>query len=498
MAGRLSHIKENRLEKLGALRKLGVEIYPANTVRKQTISQALASFGKKVAIVGRIWAIRSHGGAIFADVHDELGDIQVLLVRNKLSPKEFSLAQLLDSGDFINVQGSVIKTNSGEITVQATHLILLAKALRPLPSSWSGFRDVEERYRQRYADLLLNPQVKEVALTRSRIIKSLREFLDKAGFMEVETPILQPLYGGAVAKPFTTHHNALDSDFYLRISDELYLKRLIVGGFEKVYEIGHNFRNEGIDKSHNPEFTMVEFYWAYQNYEGLMDFTEKLITTIIETACGKLKLIYQGQSLDFTPPWPRVTYRDALLAETGIDINLADTEAKLKTAIKQKNIKLDLKNETGLPALLAQARQAGFGNVLDALYKATTRPKLVGPIFLIDRPTAFVSLAKRKPDDPAKTASFQLLVAGLEVVNAYNELNDPVDQAKRWQESEKRKKSDHEAFDADYIRALEYGMPPTAGWGMGIDRFVALLTDQATLKDVILFPTLRPKNDNQG
>lgn len=322
-------------------------------------------------------------------------------------------------------------------------------------------------------------------MRRTRIIASLRRYLDAHGFLEMETPVLQPIYGGASAKPFITHHNALDMDLYLRISDELYLKRLIVSGFEKVYEIGHDFRNEGVDRGHNPEFTMLEFYWAYADYERLMEFTEEMLCSIMKELNGNaLTFAYQGQTIDFTPPWPRRTYRDVLMEFTGIDLDDVDTEEKLRAEIARKKITVDL---TGV---------VGFGELLDTLYKKTTRPHLTGPMFLTQRPTAFVSLAKRLPEDPRKTASFQLLVAGDELINAYNELNDPLDQAARWRESEtlaKKGKTEHEAFDHDYIRALEYGMPPTAGWGIGIDRFVAVLTNQRTIKDVILFPTLRPE-----
>jgi lysyl-tRNA synthetase class 2 len=313
----------------------------------------------------------------------------------------------------------------------------------------------------------------------------LRAFLDGDGFIEVDTPVLQPIYGGAQAKPFVTHHHALDIDLYLRISDELYLKRLIVGGFDRVYEIGRDFRNEGIDRQHNPEFTMLEFYWAYADYEDLMKYTETMLASLVKELKGSYKFMYQGTELNFTPPWPRKTYRDVVLEYSGVDINKASDEKKLLAAIKAKKIKLDL---VGV---------VGFGALLDTLYKATARPHLVGPMYLTDRPTAFVALAKRLPADPTKTASFQLLVAGKEILNAYNELNDPEDQAKRWHESEKlglKGQNEHEAFDADYIRALEYGMPPTAGWGLGIDRLVAILTDQPNIKDVILFPTLRPES----
>ncbi len=477
-------LKNVREEKLAELRKLGIDPFPSSAKRNETVRQAHEMHGKEAAVAGRIMGLRGHGKIMFADLVDESGKIQIVFKADGLSKRAFAILPLLDIGDFIAAQGNVGKTQAGEVSIFASDVQLVAKSLRPLPSQWSGLKDVEERYRQRYVDLVMNDEVRTVFLKRSRIINFLRSYMDKQGFLEVETPVLQPIYGGASAKPFVTHHNALDVDLYLRISDELYLKRLIAGGFEKVYEIGHDFRNEGIDRGHNPEFTMMEFYWAYADYETLMKFTETMIADLATTLFGSTKVIYQGHSLDLTPPWERITYRDAIIKFTGIDIDVVDTEKALLAEIKKKKIQLDL---TGA---------VGFGALLDTLYKATTRPHLTGPLFLTDRPTEFVSLAKRLPNDPRKTASFQLLIAGEELVNAYNELNDPIDQASRWRESEKLGKigkAEHEAFDADYIRALEYGMPATAGWGLGIDRLVTILTNQKTLKDVILFPTLRPE-----
>ncbi|MFZ5845714.1 MAG: lysine--tRNA ligase [Patescibacteria group bacterium] len=480
----IGNLQKIRKDKLEALKKLGVDPYPAEVGRREVISQVLDKEGAEAVIVGRVIGLRGHGKIIFVDLVDETGKIQAVFKADTIPPSSFKILEYIDLGDFLTVAGKVGKTQAGEISIFATNLKLIAKSLRPLPDQWSGLKDIEERYRQRYVDLLMNRDVREVFMKRSRVIKFLREYLDKEGFLEVETPVLQPIYGGASARPFITHHNALDTDLYLRISDELYLKRLIVGGFEKVYEIGHDFRNEGMDRGHNPEFTMLEFYWAYANYERLMEFTEGMFAALLTEISGTLTLEYQGQKLDFTPPWRRVTYREALLEHTGIDIDVADSEEKLKQALKKKEI------------MLATKGVAGYGGLLDVLYKQTTRPHLIGPLFLTERPTAFVSLAKRLPQDPRKTASFQLLVGGEELINAYNELNDPIDQANRWRESEKLGKKgqvEHEAFDADYIRALEYGMPPTAGWGLGIDRLVAILTNQRTIKDVILFPTLRPE-----
>ena len=480
----IDELMKVRREKLEALKKRGIDPYPATVKREQSIAQARSMDGKPVAVAGRVMGLRGHGKIMFGDLRDESGKIQIVFKSNEIDVRTFELLELVDIGDFLAVQGEVGKTEAGEVSVFVKELQIITKSIRPLPDQWSGFKDVEERYRQRYVDLLVNSDVRHVFVTRSKVIRFLRTFLDTHGFLEVETPVLQPIYGGASAKPFVTHHNALDFDLYLRISDELYLKRLIVAGFEKVYEIGKDFRNEGMDRGHNPEFTMLEYYWAYADYEMLMKFTEEMVSTLVKEVIGSQKITYQEKKLDFTPPWPRLTYREAIIKQTGIDINEADTEEKLQKAIEKQQLAFDL---TGV---------VGYGELLDVLYKHTTRPYLIGPLFLTERPTAFVALAKRLPSDPRFTASFQLLVAGEELINAYNELNDAQDQAARWRESEalaKKGKSEHEAFDDDYIRALEYGMPPTAGWGLGIDRLVSILTDQHTIKDVIFFPTLRPE-----
>ena len=471
-----------RKEKLETLKKKGIDPYPATVTRDHTLAQARNNEGKQVSVTGRIMGLRGHGKIVFADLVDESGKIQLVLKTDILEPQSAEIVGLLDIGDFVETKGTVQKTQAGELSVFTKTLRIIAKALRPLPDQWHGLKDIEERYRQRYVDIVMNPAVKEIFVTRTKIVKYLRNLLDKDGFVEVETPVLQPIYGGASAKPFVTHHNTLDADLFLRISDELYLKRMIVAGFEKVYEIGKDFRNEGIDRQHNPEFTMLEFYWAYADYEKLMQYTETMLSGLVKEIKGTMKITYQGQELDFTPPWPRTSYRDTVLHYCGVDIDKARDEKSLLAQIKEKNIKLDL---TGV---------VGYGALLDTLYKTTARPHLTGPMFLTDRPTAFVALAKRKPEDPDKTASFQLLVAGKEILNAYNELNDPTDQEARWRESEKlgaKGQTEHEVVDSDYIRALSYGMPPTAGWGMGIDRLVTILTDQANLKEVILFPTLR-------
>lgn len=483
MSTRLDAIRDARLQKLEQLKEAKINPYPSSYERTHYASEAQTAEGKKVKVAGRIWSLREHGGSAFADLKDQSGRIQLYFQQDHLG-EQYSNLKLLDIGDFLGAEGEVFKTQKGEITVRVENYTPVAKAVRPLPSTWHGLKDVEERYRQRYVDLLLNPEVKERFLVRTKFIKFLREYLDKEGFIEVETPILQPIYGGASARPFVTHHNALDTDLYLRISDELYLKRLIVGDFEKVYEIGHDFRNEGLERGRNPEFTQLEFYWAYCDYERLMDFTEQMISSIIQKIKGDLRIEYEGKTVDFTPPWKRIRYRDLLLEKANIDIDKVDTEEELLEAIKASGISVDLEGVVG------------YGSILDAFYKRAVRPKIVGPIFLIDRPVEMVPLAKRKEDDPRKVATFQLVAVGEEFINAYNELNDPLDQRKRWEEENKlaqRGLKEHQVLDEDYIRALEYGMPPTAGWGLGIDRFLMLLTGALNLKEVILFPTLRPE-----
>ena len=447
-----------RVEKLEKLQKLGINGFPA--------------WDKKWQLTGRLTALRGHGGLIFADLTNSFGKKQISFKKDRLE-KKWEIIALLDLGDFLGVDGEDYKTESGEPTIDVSDFALLTKTLHPLPSQWYGLKDVEERYRQRYVDLLMNPEVKKVFETRTKVIKLLRKKLDEAGFLEVETLILQPVYGGATAKPFITHHNALDIDLFLRISDELYLKKLIVGGFEKVYELGKDFRNEGIDRQHNPEFTMLEFYWAYANSNDLMNFTEKILSEIIKEIKGT----------EISLPWERITFRDLILKHCNIDIEKAKTQEKLLAEIKNKNISLDLSGVVGIGALF------------DQLYKKVARPKVTGPVFVTNYPYQMLPLAKKTADGKF-SSGFQLLVAGEEWIKAYDELNDPVDQKSRWEEEMKLAKEgleEHQILDEDYIRALEYGMPPTAGWGMGIDRFVAYLTDQHTIKDTILFPTMRPE-----
>ena len=479
---KLNELQKQRLDKLEKIKSLGLNPYPQpNLSQKSTVAQAREQMDKSVEVAGRLMSLRGHGKILFTDLHDQTGKIQ-LFFQEKVLADKMSQTKLLDLGDIISVCGEVFKTTAGETTINVYKFEILAKNLRPLPEKWHGLKDIEERYRQRYVDLIVNPETREVFKTRTKILTEMRRFLDDHGFMEVETPVLQPVYGGASAKPFVTHHNTLDMDMYLRISDELYLKRLIVGGVEKVYEVSRDFRNEGVSRFHNPEFTQIEFYWSYVDYEVLMEFTEELIKNIIKIVKGDLKFSFQGTDLDFSKPIERITFTDVIKKHTGIDIDQIHTEEDFKKALADKNLKVDMKGVVGL------------GACFDALYKEHVRPNIVGPAFICDYPAEMIALAKRKADNPSKISSFQLLICGTEFLKAYNELNDPKDQSDRWLDEVALEKKGNETamqFDSDYIRALEYGMPPTAGWGMGIDRFTQLLTDQSTIKDVILFPAMR-------
>lgn len=483
----LEDLQKERIKKLKNLEKLGINPYPSKVDAAKdrlVINIARVKMGKKVSVVGRIRSLRPHGKIAFADLEDATGKIQLLFRQDPLKGEKFDLLPNLDIGDFLSVSGLVVQTQSGEITVDVEDFQILTKTTRPLPSQWYGLDDIEERYRQRYVDLIINPEVKKVFEIRHKVVRLIRQFMEEKGFVEVETPTLQPIYGGATAKPFTTHHNALDSKFYLRISDELYLKRLVVAGFEKVYEICKDFRNEGIDKQHNPEFTMIEFYWAYANYRDLIGFTEEFVSTIVKATLESLRIEYEGVEINFKPPFKKVTFNELIKENCGIDLDKIKTEEDLLKAVKNADIKLDLNGVVG------------YGPLCDELYKKVARPKIIQPTHILDYPADMKPLAKRKESDPTKAESLQLVCMGFELTNAYSELNDPALQKELWQEQMKLGKrglEEHQVLDDDYIRALEYGMPPTAGWGFGIDRFVALITGQHTLKDVILFPTLKPE-----
>jgi len=492
----LEKLISERLKKLEGLKKVGIEPFGYRFERTHRIKDIIDKFStiktgeklenKKVKIAGRIRAIRIHGKAGFADIEDMSGRIQTYIKIDSVGKKMYNIFEkLLDVGDFLGIEGFIFKTKKGELSIWVEKFEVLSKALRPLPSEWFGLKDVEIRYRQRYLDLLMNPKVKKTFLVRSKIIDAMREFLKNKGFVEVETPVLQPIPGGAAARPFITYHNALGINLYLRIAPELYLKRLIVGGFEKVFEICTNFRNEGIDRRHNPEFTMMEFYWAYADYKDNMKLTEEMITYIVKKVLGKLKVTYQGKKIDFTPPWKRITMMDAIKEYVGIDIKDKPKDELLKIS-KQKGLDID---ET-----------VSKGEIIGTLFEELVEKKLIQPTFVFDHPVEVCPLAKRKRDDPSLIERFEVFVGGLEIVNAYTELNDPIDQKDRFiEQAEKRAKGDEEAhmMDEDFITALEYGMPPTTGNGVGIDRLVMLLTDSPSIRDVILFPTLKPEKETR-
>jgi lysyl-tRNA synthetase class 2 len=479
----LDQLRQERMKKLESLRSMGKNPYPQYNGPRTPIHQARDLMDKEVTVTGRVFSVRGHGKLFFADLHDATGKIQLMMKSDILGDDQFKLAEMIDMGDFVKVTGTVTKTVKGEISVLAQSLEILTKSIRPLPEKWHGLKDIEERYRQRYVDLLVNQDIKEIFLTRTKIVKLLRQYLDDHDFIEVETPVLQPLYGGASANPFITHHKALDINLYLRISDELYLKRLVVGGFEKVYELSKDFRNEGMSKAHNPEFTMLEFYWAYVDYTTVMEFTEQMLSSIVKEIKGSYEVEFKDKKYDFTAPWPRKSFANLYKEYLDMDINTFKTEGELLKYVTEKK-------------LLDDNTAFGFRDILDVVYKKHIRPKLEGPMFITDYPYEMKPLAKRKTDDPTKSASFQLLVGGEEFINAYNELNDPMDQRARWEQDMKlgeKGADDYQVVDEDYIRALEYGMPPTTGWGLGVDRFAAFLTNQHTIKDVILFPTMRPE-----
>jgi len=483
---RLENVRKARIKKIKTLFGLGINPFASKVKAEfEPIIEVKEKEGEDKGVVGRIWSIRTHGSIIFADIKDSSGKIQLWFQKKHLGER-YRLLSLLDTGDFFYAFGKVVRTQAGEISLDVYDFQFLTKSILPLPSTWYGLKDVEERYRKRYLDLLLNEDIKKVFEKRAQIVKLLRKYLDASGFLEVKTPALQPIYGGASAKPFITHHNALNFDLFLRISDELYLKRLIVGGFDKVYEICTDFRNEGIDRWHNPEFTMLEFYWAYADYNDLMEFTEKMLSEVVREVNGSYLVEYGELKIDFTPPWKRISFSSAFLEHVGVDIDRVKTLTELKRKIEDQFPDLDL----------GQIDDKAF--VLDEVYKSLIRDKLVNPTFLIDHPYFMRPLAKRKFEEPEKVESFQLVAGGVELVNAYSELNDPIDQRKRWEEEIKRSKKgvkEYQVVDEDFLTALEYGMPPTAGWGLGIDRFTAIINNVHSIKDVILFPTLRPKGE---
>ena len=474
--------EELRWKRRQELIEASVDVYPARTSRTHTTEKLLGSWedGMATTVAGRVRAFRQQGGSAFLKIEDETGSIQIFLQKKNLA--DFvEITGKIDLGDFLEVAGTTFITKRGEKTVDASKVTWLAKALRALPSEWHGLADVETRYRFRELDTLTNDEVKNVFITRSKILNAVRTFLVEQKFTEVETPMLHSIPGGATAKPFTTHHNALDIDVFLRVAPELYLKRLIVGGLGRVFEIGRNFRNEGIDRDHNPEFTMMECYASFTDYEWMMQLTEDLLKHVATAVHGKPEIMIGDKTYSLAESFPRLNYREAILKATKIDIDeVSDDE--LKT--------LGSKIGTDVPDGMTRPK------MIDELFKTHVRPTLQAPCFVYDYPIELSPLAKKKPGNPKYTERFQILVAGTELGNAFSELNDPVDQRERFEAQEKlRTKGDDEAqpIDETYIRSLEYGMPPTSGLGIGIDRLTAVMTNQKTLKDVILFPTLKPE-----
>ncbi len=483
----LDKIRDVRIEKLNKIIAIGKDPYPAKTVRTHMVNDVILNAEKfekesiEIVVAGRLRAVRGHGGSIFANIADESGSVQVYFKKDNLAPDQWELVGLFDVGDFIETAGKIFTTKKGEKTLLVSNCKILAKSLLPLPEKWHGLQDEELRYRKRYLDLIMNQDVKNLFKKRTEFTNNIRTFLNENGYMEVETPVLEAIPGGADAEPFITHHNTLDIDLYLRISLELHLKRLLVGGFEKIYEIGKVFRNEGMSTQHLQEFTMLEFYWAYADYEDLMAFTEKFYTGIIQKTFGTLEIKYKDTVLNFKAPWPRIDYREIVLKESGVDIDLYPTKEDMQKIAKEKGIKVDPK--------------AGRGRLIDQLYKKLVRPKLIQPSFLINHPLDISPLAKKIDGDKTKVQRFQVLIAGAEVGNAFSELNDPIDQRERFADQAKlRVEGDPEAqmMDEDFVEALEYGMPPTAGFGVGIDRLFTILTNQESIRDVVFFPTMRP------
>ncbi len=480
---------QHRLEKCNKLREMGLNPYVNSHIISSPISDILERFSKEDDVLpeneefsaaGRILAKREFGKTAFLTIRDRSGIIQVYIKKALLSENDFEVYALSEVGDFIGVQGTLFRTKTGELTIRAFQYRLLTKALRDLPEKFHGLKDVETRYRQRYLDLIVNNDVKDVFIKRSQIIKEIRDFFTNHGFIEVETPMMHSLVGGAAAKPFITHHNALDMSLYLRIAPELYLKRLVVGGIERVFELNRNFRNEGVDTKHNPEFTMIEWYMAYADYNILMDMIEELVTHLAKKINNSEKLEYGDLTIDLTRPWARLTMAQAIEKYGNISQDEISTYEKAKQVAQNLKITVDA--------------SWGQGRIVSEIFEAVAEEKLINPTFIIDYPKEISPLSKSKEDNPELTDRFELFVAGMELSNGFNELNDPIDQKERFQKQvDSRNAGDEEAcmMDEDYIRALEYGLPPTAGAGMGIDRLVMLLTNKQSIRDVLLFPYMR-------
>ena len=486
-----------RRANLAALSELGVRSYPHAFARTATVSDLVEAHGGKTGdelqasrvetvTAGRILAMRTFGKASFLVISDGRSRIQIYIRKDSLSGPDFETFRLLDFGDHVGVAGHLFRTKTNELTIWASRLEFLAKCHLPLPEKWHGLTDVETRYRQRYLDLIVNPDVRRVFEVRARVLGAIRRFLDDRGYLEVETPVMQPIAGGALARPFVTHHNALDMDLYLRIAPELYLKRLVVGGMERVYEIARNFRNEGISTQHNPEFTMLEFYQAYSDYRDLMTLSEEMLHFVAERATGSAAVTYGGRTISFAGPYPRLSLREAAAEAAAARLGTPVSAADLRDPASAEDVarRLGLELEPG----------AGAGTIAMEIFEHLCEAQLYDPTFVYDFPTEVSPLSKQKADDPDTVERFELYVAGLEIANAFSELNDPLEQRRRFERQlEQRGRGDLEAhaMDEDYVRALEYGLPPTAGEGVGIDRLVMVLTDSASIRDVILFPHMR-------
>ena len=476
----MEKFEENRIEKANKLKEKGANPYGESYNHTVTLKSALDSYseeneGKNVRCAGRIMTMRPHGKAAFLHLKDWTGKIQIYIKRDKVGEEKFEIFHLLDLGDVIGVEGGLFKTRTGEITIFADDFTVLSKALLPPPEKWHGLKDVEIRYRQRYIDLLSNDEVMDTFLKRSSIIKSIRSFLDSKRFVEVDTPMMQPIPGGAVAKPFITHHNALDMDLYLRIAPELYLKRLLVGGMERVYEINRNFRNEGISTRHNPEFTMMEVYQAYSDYKGMMELTEGLITALVKELYSGFKINYGDRELDMTPPWQRCTFTELLSKYASVDLNNED-------GLRKKGSELGIKVEGVHKDVVAQD-----------IFEQVVEKELWDPTFVLDYPVTICPLTKSCDNDPRLAQRFEMYIATMEIANSYSELNEPIEQSKRFHEqiSDVDKEG---KIDEDFLESLKYGMPPAGGLGIGIDRLIMILTNSPSIRDVILFPLMRPQN----
>lgn len=488
-SGILKEIKE----KVKELRSKGLNLYPSGFRRDTTVEEVVNRFGKMdndelkritdcFTLAGRVMSIRDFGKAVFIHIKDGTGRLQAYIRKDRVGEENFETFKLMDIGDHVGLTGQLFRTRTDELTLLANSFVLLSKAQRPLPEKYHGLIDVEARYRQRYLDLIVNDNVRNTFIQRGRIIQTIREFLDKQGFIEVETPMMQSIPGGAAARPFKTYHNALGMDLYLRVAPELYLKRLVVGGLEKIYELNRNFRNEGVSTDHNPEFTMLEFYVAYATYEDLMDLTEKLFLYLLKKLFGGLTIEYQGKPINFTTPWPRISFADSLKDIGGIPEDVLFDHQALIDLARSKGVEVKDNEE--------------IGRILNRLFESIVEPKLIQPTFIVDHPIELSPLSRRKDEHPEIAERFELFVGGKEVANAFSELNDPDDQRERFlKQASLRDSGDEEALfmDEDYLKALEYGLPPTAGEGIGIDRLVMILTNSPSIRDVILFPQMRKK-----